>query len=275
MTRTILKRGQLSILSISKSANFLASASNRRVLTPVACPSVATPWCARSFASSLFPKDDFQTKSRQDEPGQHKHDALSSSCYGRDEGTEQRSQQSQKLTHVDPTTGAAHMVDVAHKEVTSRAARAACAIHFSNDTAPRLIRENNIKKGDVLGVARIAGIMAAKRTPDLIPLCHPLILSHISVELTPVFGFDHGNASGGNEDHNSRIDVTAKVCCDGKTGVEMEALTAASAAALTVYDMCKAVDKGMRIEGLRLVSKVGGKSGSWGEAREDDANTRS
>lgn len=161
-----------------------------------------------------------------------------------------------RLTHVDATTGAAHMVDVAHKQATSRAARARCALYFSDDTAPRLIRENGIQKGDVLGVARIAGIMAAKRTAEWIPLCHPLMLSHVSVELTPVFGRGQDN----------RIDISAQVRCDGKTGVEMEALTAASAAALTVYDMCKAVDKGMRVEGLRLVSKVGGKSGPWGEA---------
>lgn len=177
-------------------------------------------------------------------------DARPASSTSSDKNAEQR------LTHVDATTGAAHMVDVAHKQATSRAARASCALYFSDDTAPRLIRENSIKKGDVLGVARIAGIMAAKRTSDWIPLCHPLMLSHVSVELTPVFGCEQDN----------RIDISARVCCDGKTGVEMEALTAASAAALTVYDMCKAVDKGMRIEGLGLVSKVGGKSGPWGEA---------
>lgn len=164
------------------------------------------------------------------------------------------------------------MVDVAHKQVTSRAASAACTIYFSNDTAPRLIRENNIKKGDVLGTARIAGIMAAKRTADLIPLCHPLMLSHISVDLAPVFGFDAPQdvdaGVGDDATRKNRIDITARVCCDGKTGVEMEALTAASVTALTVYDMCKAVDKGMHIEALRLIAKVGGKSGNWGQAYE-------
>lgn len=193
-----------------------------------------------------------------------------------DDGNVAEAVLNEKLTHVDPTTGAAHMVDVAHKQVTSRAARAACAIYFSDDTAPRLIRENNIKKGDVLGTARIAGIMAAKRMSDLIPLCHPLMLSHVSVELVPVFECNGGAAAG---DYNKmpsshRIEITARVCCDGKTGVEMEALTAASIAALTVYDMCKAVDKGMRIEGLRLISKVGGKSGPWGEVYEAEERMR-
>lgn len=147
------------------------------------------------------------------------------------------------------------MVDIAEKQVTSRVATAACAVHFSNDTAPRLIRENQMKKGDVLGVARVAGIMAAKRTPDLIPLCHPIAISRVSVDLSIAEEEDDG---GGR-----RIDIAATVACDGKTGVEMEALTAAAAAALTVYDMCKAVDKGMRIEGLRVVLKDGGQSGRW------------
>lgn len=154
-----------------------------------------------------------------------------------------------KLTHLT-STGAAHMVPIANKQPTTRTARAICSVHFSNPTALQLVRENGLKKGDVLGVARIAGIMAAKRTPDLIPLCHPIMLSHVSVELAPA---------------DNRIDVSATVTCDGKTGVEMEALTAAAAAALTVYDMCKAVDKGMRVEGLRVVLKEGGKSGRWVE----------
>lgn len=109
-----------------------------------------------------------------------------------------------------------------------------------------------MKKGDVLGVARIAGIMAAKRTSDLIPLCHPLMLSRVSVELAMP-----------DEDAEQRIEIRASVECEGKTGVEMEALTAASVAALTVYDMCKAVDKKMVVGGLRVVLKEGGKSGRW------------
>ncbi|KAL1874261.1 hypothetical protein Daus18300_003625 [Diaporthe australafricana] len=169
------------------------------------------------------------------------------------------------LTHLS-AAGAAHMVSIAHKQPTTRTARAVCAVHFSRPVALRLIRENGHKKGDVLGVARVAGIMAAKRTPDLIPLCHPVMLSHVSVELEP------RNASGQQGGGGGVLDVSATVTCDGKTGVEMEALTAASAAALTVYDMCKAVDKGMRIEGLRVVLKEGGKSGRWVEGNEDRVN---
>ncbi|KAL4726541.1 hypothetical protein ACLX1H_007223 [Fusarium chlamydosporum] len=153
-----------------------------------------------------------------------------------------------KLTHVS-STGEARMVSISEKTVTSRIAKAACTVRFSNGTAIGLIRDNQMKKGDVLGVARIAGIMASKRTPDLIPLCHPIALSKATVDLD-VRGDD-------------KVDIAATVTCDGKTGVEMEALTAASTAALTVYDMCKAVDKGMVIEGLRVVLKDGGKSGRW------------
>lgn len=158
------------------------------------------------------------------------------------------------------------MVSIAHKEPTTRTARAVCSVHFSNPAALRLVRENGHEKGDVLGVARIAGIMAAKKTPDLIPLCHPIMLSHVIVELQPagVEGQQERGTGGGE------INISATVTCDGKTGVEMEALTAASAAALTVYDMCKAVDKGMCIEGLRIVLKEGGKSGRWVEGAKTD-----
>jgi GTP 3',8-cyclase len=158
-----------------------------------------------------------------------------------------------KLTHVSPT-GSAHMVSISSKEPTSRLATAACTIHFSNPATATLIRDNEMKKGDVLGVARIAGIMAAKRTPDLIPLCHPIAISRVSVDLDLA-----------DDPECARMDIWVTVECEGKTGVEMEALTAASTAALTVYDMCKAVDRGMRIEGLRLVLKQGGKSGRWAE----------
>lgn len=158
-----------------------------------------------------------------------------------------------KLTHVNPS-GAAHMVSISSKQSTSRTAVAACAVHFSKPTVLPLISANSLKKGDVLSVARIAGIMAAKRTPDLIPLCHPIPISHVSVDLDLQPGEDGGK---------DRVDIRATVSCDGKTGVEMEALTAASTAALTVYDMCKAVDKEMRVEGLRVVLKEGGKSGRW------------
>lgn len=122
-----------------------------------------------------------------------------------------------------------------------------------------------MKKGDVLGVARVAGIMAAKKTADLIPLCHPIPISQVVVDLTvsQIDATDRAISNTGNSGY--RVDIEATVSCDGKTGVEMEALTAASTAALTVYDMCKAVDKAMIIEGLRVVLKEGGKSGRWVE----------
>lgn len=148
------------------------------------------------------------------------------------------------------------MVPIAHKPPTARTARAVCTVHFSpGSTAPALIRANALRKGDVLATARIAGIMAAKRTPDMIPLCHPILLSHVGVEVEVV----------GEGKEEEVVAVAATVACEGRTGVEMEALTAAMAAALTVYDMCKAVDRGMRVEGLRVVLKEGGKSGRWVE----------
>ncbi|KAK0126848.1 hypothetical protein ONS95_008427 [Cadophora gregata] len=221
------------------------------------------------------------------------------------------------------------MVSISHKAPTTRLATAVCTLYFSNPTALPLIRNNSMKKGDVLSVARIAGIMAAKRTADLVPLCHPIAITHVSVELE-VVGQEAGEqfiesgkgleGEGGGESvsvpwqgtgqgdaypfnnpspdapqHNlhsstiktkpnaqtkpytsgydkkeresrfGSINITATVQCDGKTGVEMEALTGASVASLTVYDMCKAVDKGMRIEGLRVIRKEGGKSGTWVE----------
>ncbi|KDN64456.1 hypothetical protein CSUB01_00413 [Colletotrichum sublineola] len=157
------------------------------------------------------------------------------------------------LTHVSPTTGSARMVSIASKTPTSRIAKAACTVTFSSPLALQLIRASQMKKGDVLGTARVAGIMAAKRTPDLIPLCHPILLSHVGVEVEP--------ASSAEDE--TVLNVEATVECEGKTGVEMEAMTAAAAAALTVYDMCKAVDKGMVVGGLRVVLKDGGKSGRW------------
>ncbi|CAK7266075.1 hypothetical protein SEPCBS57363_001912 [Sporothrix epigloea] len=163
-----------------------------------------------------------------------------------------------RLTHVS-ASGTAHMVAVGEKAVTLRTAAAACTVHFSSPAAAALIRANDMAKGDVLGVARIAGIMAAKRTADLIPLCHPLALSHVAVDVN-VF-----DSVQGSSDSHGHVDIRATVQCEGKTGVEMEALTAASVAALTVFDMCKAVDKGMRIDNLRMVFKEGGKSGRWEE----------
>lgn len=152
------------------------------------------------------------------------------------------------------------MVSISDKMPTKRLAKAICTVRFTDKTACRLIQENQIQKGDVLGVARIAGIMAAKRTSDLIPLCHPIALSKVTVDLQVVQG----------QDEVGRVDIEATVACEGKTGVEMEALTAASTAALTIYDMCKAVDKRMTIEGLRVVLKEGGKSGRWVDGVHDN-----
>ena len=152
------------------------------------------------------------------------------------------------FTHFDDQ-GNAHMVDVGAKEVTERVATAKGSVLMQPETIA-LIRQGGIKKGDVLSVARLAGIMGAKKTPDLIPLCHPLALTSVSVDLTV------------DPDRNA-VDITATCKLTGKTGVEMEALTAVSVAALTVYDMCKAVDKGMRLTDIRLVHKSGGKSGTF------------
>lgn len=152
------------------------------------------------------------------------------------------------LTHLD-ANGAAHMVDVTAKAVTSRVAVAEASI-FMQPATLAMIVDGQHAKGDVLAVARIAGIQAAKRTSDLIPLCHPLMLGQVRVELIP----DPGE---------SRIHITAICKLAGQTGVEMEALTAASVAALTIYDMCKAVDKTMRISDIRVLEKQGGKSGDW------------
>ena len=152
------------------------------------------------------------------------------------------------LTHFDGA-GNAHMVDVTDKAVTDRIAVAENHIRMARETFD-MITEGRAKKGDVLGVARLAGIMAAKRTPDLIPLCHPLPITKVSVDLVP-----DADLPG--------IRITATVRTTGQTGVEMEALTAASVAALTVYDMTKAVDKAMEIGGLRVLLKDGGKSGRY------------
>jgi cyclic pyranopterin monophosphate synthase len=151
-----------------------------------------------------------------------------------------------KLTHLDDS-GAAHMVDVSAKADTVREAVAEGRIAMSAE-ALAAIREGSAKKGDVLATARIAGIMAAKKTADLIPLCHPLMLSKVSVD----FAFE-----------DDGIRVATLVRLTGQTGVEMEAMTAASVALLTIYDMAKGLDKGMVISGIRLLSKKGGKSGEW------------
>jgi cyclic pyranopterin phosphate synthase len=141
------------------------------------------------------------------------------------------------------------MIDVSSKKETQRLATAKARININKDTLS-LVKKNNIPKGDVLSIAQAAGILAAKKTPDLIPLCHPLLLSSISVDFSiPA--------------RNSYIDITATVKGKGQTGFEMEALTAAAVAALTIYDMCKMLDPGMTITDLRLVKKSGGKSGDY------------
>ena len=152
-----------------------------------------------------------------------------------------------ELSHIDEA-GRPHMVDVTGKADTVRIAVAKGVVRMQPETF-RLIMGGGIKKGDVLTVAQLAGIMGAKRTPDLIPLCHPLLIGSVSVEFAP-------------DEKDSSVEITATVECTGKTGVEMEALTAVSVTALTVYDMCKAVDRGMKIENIRLVHKSGGKSGT-------------
>lgn len=153
---------------------------------------------------------------------------------------------SKKLTHLDET-GQAHMVDVGAKPDTERLAVARGEVVMRPETLA-LIRAGNIKKGDVLTVAQLAGVMAAKRTAELIPLCHPLPLTHVEVEISL-------------DDELPGVRITATARTVGKTGVEMEALTAVSVAALTIYDMAKAVEKTMRIQNIRLVEKHGGRSG--------------
>jgi len=151
-----------------------------------------------------------------------------------------------KLNHFNEQ-GQAHMVDVSNKDITSRIATAKTSIIMNADTL-KIIISGSAKKGDVLGIARLAGIMAAKKTSDLIPLCHPLPISNVNIDLKP-------------EPSKNSIDIIATVKTTGQTGVEMEALTAANITALTIYDMVKAVDKTMRITDLRVTLKDGGKTG--------------
>lgn len=153
-----------------------------------------------------------------------------------------------ELTHLD-AQGNAQMVDVTAKSNTTREATAYAEVHMLPETLA-LIASGGHKKGDVLAVARVAGIMAAKKTSDLIPMCHPLMLTKVNVDLTL-------------DSEKNLIAITATCKLTGQTGVEMEALTAASTAALTIYDMCKAVDKGMQVQNLKLLEKLGGKSGHW------------
>ena len=157
-------------------------------------------------------------------------------------------QESSNLSHIDDS-GNARMVDVGSKGVTERVAVASCELHMLQSTLD-LVRSGGFDKGDVLGVARVAGIMAGKRTSELIPLCHPLNIDQITVDFEDLL-------------EGIGITVTATVRTSGKTGVEMEALTSASLAALTIYDMCKSTDRAISIERLRLLRKSGGKSGDY------------
>lgn len=152
------------------------------------------------------------------------------------------------LTHFNKK-GEVHMVDVGDKDITKRVAITEGRIQMLPETLQKIINGDN-KKGDVLGIARIAGIMASKKTAELIPLCHPLPITHVEIELTA-------------EEKNNAVYCKTTVEVSGQTGVEMEALNATQVALLTIYDMCKAVDRGMQINGVRLIQKSGGKSGDW------------
>ncbi len=160
-----------------------------------------------------------------------------------------------KLTHIDDS-GKARMVHIGDKSITARRAVAEGFVLLLPQTL-QMIADEKMPKGEVLGVARIAGIMAAKRTGDLIPLCHPLPIESVEVD------FDLPSFEPGEGEQRVRLRIKATARITAKTGVEMEALTAVAVAALTIYDMCKAVDKGIIIEGLRLLEKTGGKSGNW------------
>ncbi len=152
------------------------------------------------------------------------------------------------LTHFN-ASGEAHMVDVGEKDITTREGVAEGRIYMEPETLQKIM-EGSHKKGDVLGIARIAGIIGSKKTPDLVPLCHPIMITSVDVELT-------------TEPDKNAVHCKAVVRCNGQTGVEMETITAVQVALLTIYDMCKAVDRGMVISDVGLLSKSGGKSGSW------------
>lgn len=161
-----------------------------------------------------------------------------------------------ELTHFD-LSGRARMVDVGEKDDTRRTATAGARIHMKPETLRRIL-DRTVEKGDVFAVAQVAGIMAAKHTPDIIPMCHPLLLTGIDLSFAP-------------DEADSAVRITATVRTRGKTGVEMEALHAVSAAALTIYDMCKAIDRAMRIDDIRVLHKSGGKSGEY-NAEPDPAH---
>ena len=153
-----------------------------------------------------------------------------------------------KLTHFD-NDGNPNMVDVSSKEITVRNAEATGYVYMEENTLNTII-DKKISKGDVFQIARLAGIMASKRTSSIIPLCHPLIIDKVTVNILP-------------DENNSRVLISSSVTCRGSTGVEMEALTAVSASALTIYDMCKSIDRSMTIKDIKLIKKSGGNSGNW------------
>ncbi len=153
-----------------------------------------------------------------------------------------------KLTHFDDD-GNPKMVDVSSKEITIRNAEASGFVYMEEKTLKTIINKK-ISKGDVFQIARLAGIMASKQTSSIIPLCHPLIIDKVAVDILP-------------DKDNSRVEISSSVTCRGSTGVEMEALTAVSASALTIYDMCKSIDRSMTIKDIKLIKKSGGKSGDW------------
>ena len=166
-----------------------------------------------------------------------------------------------KLTHFDES-GRARMVDVSEKAATLRAATAAAEVRMAPETLA-LVMEGRMAKGDVLDVAQVAGVMAAKKTPDLIPMCHPIAITGVDI----AFEVCEGGGAINPDENSAIINIEATVRCKGETGVEMEALTAASVAALTIYDMCKAVQKDIEITGICLLSKSGGKSGDYTRGR--------
>lgn len=201
-------------------------------------------------------------------PGMHAAEDHGAGARHADDATDHEAQPYGRLTHVRED-GSAHMVDVGAKEVTDRRAAAESILRTRPEVVAQIL-ENGLSKGDALAVARIAGIMGAKRTAELVPLCHPLPISGISVDFEPVDFELYGSGSsaeptGGSQPESApdAVRVVAEVRTTGRTGVEMEALTAASVAALTLYDMIKALDRAAEITGTRVLAKSGGASGDW------------
>jgi cyclic pyranopterin phosphate synthase len=223
------------------------------------------PWGLRQENSETIESignPDFapQAQREQDPPGPER---ISDRPLAKDQIREAASEtlpNSQTLTHVN-TSGEARMVDVGTKPATKRTAIACAYVGFTNSEPFRLIVENANKKGDVLGVARVAGIMGAKRTSELIPLCHPIPITKVDVDVALIPPNSPHPLVLKGSDKNGAVAIEALVECTGPTGVEMEALTAANVAAMTVYDMCKAVDHLIRIHSVQVVYKSGGKSG--------------